>query len=205
MSSASELMGALLLVVAAISLVVGGVGIMNIMLVSVTERTREIGLRMAVGARSHHILRQFLVEAVLLCLVGGAMGILVGRGVSIARPLRQALAHAGLAPGDLGGGGGRRRGGHRLRLLSRLEGLAAGPDRSPALRVGAGKGVGHLCARHAKGRSGKRYPTPLPAPPARSIHPSESSRSARSLPASAPWSPGTITATKTNANRLTAA
>jgi len=59
------------------------VGIMNIMLVSVTERTREIGLRMAVGARSHHILRQFLVEAVVLCLVGGAAGVLVGRVASI--------------------------------------------------------------------------------------------------------------------------
>jgi len=83
LSSTSQLMGTLLLVVALISLVVGGVGIMNIMLVSVTERTREIGLRMAVGGRSHHILRQFLVEAVVLCLFGGAMGILLGRGSSI--------------------------------------------------------------------------------------------------------------------------
>ena len=69
--------------IAGISLLVGGIGIMNIMLVSVTERTREIGLRMAVGARSHHILRQFLVEAVVLCLFGGAMGILLGRGSSL--------------------------------------------------------------------------------------------------------------------------
>jgi ABC-type antimicrobial peptide transport system permease subunit len=83
LSSTTQLMSGLLLIVAMISLVVGGVGIMNIMLVSVTERTREIGLRMAVGARSHHILRQFLVEAVVLCLVGGAIGILFGRGASL--------------------------------------------------------------------------------------------------------------------------
>jgi ABC-type antimicrobial peptide transport system permease subunit len=82
LGSTSELMGGLLLCVALISLLVGGVGIMNIMLVSVTERTREIGLRMAVGAKARDILRQFLIEAVLLCLLGGAIGILVGWGGS---------------------------------------------------------------------------------------------------------------------------
>ncbi len=74
----SQLMSGLLLAVALISLIVGGVGIMNIMLVSVTERTKEIGLRMAVGARPKDILWQFLVEAVVLCLAGGAIGILCG-------------------------------------------------------------------------------------------------------------------------------
>jgi putative ABC transport system permease protein len=83
-SSVTGVLTALLGAIAAVSLLVGGIGIMNIMLVSVTERTREIGIRLAIGALAKEVLYQFLVEAVFLCALGGALGVVLGLGGSYA-------------------------------------------------------------------------------------------------------------------------
>ena len=125
----------LLASVAAVSLLVGGIGIMNIMLVSVTERTREIGIRMAVGAEPHHILTQFLIEALSLSVAGGLIGVGVRRRDGDVA--RAALPLAGAHPA----GRHRRVGGiqrarrDRVRDLPGAEGVAARPDRRAALRV----------------------------------------------------------------------
>lgn len=134
LNTTTDLMTTLLACIAGISLVVGGIGIMNIMYVSVTERTREIGLRMSVGARGVDILSQFLIEAILISITGGLIGVIIGCGASFMIKTTLACIYPALECVAFISGMYR----HRcvFRMVSGEESCRFGSDRRFALRVG---------------------------------------------------------------------
>ena len=150
LTSTTDMMTVLLAAVAGISLLVGGIGIMNIMYVSVTERTREIGLRMSIGAKGIDILAQFLIESILISVTGGLIGVVFGVGAALVvngsptfrstsalerHPLVRRMYRHGCI----------------LRMVSGQKGGTARPDRGNTLRIAGGKHRGKktLCVKHA--------------------------------------------------------